>query len=318
MAASTILLGKFLSADPLIQDPMNGQSYNRYAYVLNNPTNLTDPTGFAGCKTTGSNIESARNCVDGESGSLKNYVMNNSDGSRTEFSGGKQVLKTDGKGTVLFDAKAPQANANAIAPPAPGGDITKGPPPTSNSFGVRAKFQEGIDNFVAQDESSILRRTVGAGATAVNQVLNPDNPVEAAVIIAGPVAKIGSKLGTLGAATEALVASELSAAATRAAQQVGPGRGSVYGTRVHSAFEVEVNALGKGNIHTEVSYLNGQIVPYGTKGSVRLDVVNGPVNAPISVYDLKTGGATLTQARIQQIQSHISNGRFVPVSEIRP
>jgi RHS repeat-associated protein len=45
------LLGKFVSADPILQDPMNGQSYNRFAYVLNNPTNLTDPTGFAseGC-----------------------------------------------------------------------------------------------------------------------------------------------------------------------------------------------------------------------------------------------------------------------------
>jgi RHS repeat-associated protein len=50
------LLGKFLSADPLIQDPMNGQSYNRYSYVLNNPTNLTDPTGFACAAKTGSNI----------------------------------------------------------------------------------------------------------------------------------------------------------------------------------------------------------------------------------------------------------------------
>lgn len=39
-------LGKFLSADPLISDPTNGQRYNRYSYVLNNPTNLTDPTGF--------------------------------------------------------------------------------------------------------------------------------------------------------------------------------------------------------------------------------------------------------------------------------
>ncbi|MBC3930029.1 RHS repeat domain-containing protein, partial [Undibacterium sp. CY21W] len=40
------LLGKFLSGDPLVQDPVNGQNYNRYSYVLNNPTNLTDPTGF--------------------------------------------------------------------------------------------------------------------------------------------------------------------------------------------------------------------------------------------------------------------------------
>ncbi|MGB9992953.1 RHS repeat domain-containing protein, partial [Massilia sp. SM-13] len=42
------LIARFLSADPLIQDPMHSQSYNRYAYVWNNPTNLTDPTGFAG------------------------------------------------------------------------------------------------------------------------------------------------------------------------------------------------------------------------------------------------------------------------------
>ncbi|WP_332852401.1 RHS repeat domain-containing protein, partial [Duganella sp. S19_KUP01_CR8] len=46
------LIGRFLSADPLVQDPKNGQSYNRYSYVLNNPTNLTDPTGFASCSST--------------------------------------------------------------------------------------------------------------------------------------------------------------------------------------------------------------------------------------------------------------------------
>ncbi|MCA3000430.1 MAG: hypothetical protein ING75_17715, partial [Rhodocyclaceae bacterium] len=40
------LTARFMSADPILQDPMNAQSYNRYSYVLNNPTNLTDPTGF--------------------------------------------------------------------------------------------------------------------------------------------------------------------------------------------------------------------------------------------------------------------------------
>ena len=51
------VLGKFMSADPVIQDPMNGQNYNRYSYVLNNPTNLTDPTGFRfEGYVTGSNI----------------------------------------------------------------------------------------------------------------------------------------------------------------------------------------------------------------------------------------------------------------------
>ena len=48
------LTAKFMSGDPLIQDPMNGQNYSRYSYVLNNPTNFTDPTGFS---CTGTRIQ---------------------------------------------------------------------------------------------------------------------------------------------------------------------------------------------------------------------------------------------------------------------
>ena len=39
-------VGRFISADPLISNPNDGQNYSRYTYVLNNPTNLTDPSGF--------------------------------------------------------------------------------------------------------------------------------------------------------------------------------------------------------------------------------------------------------------------------------
>lgn len=39
-------IGRFLTADPYIQAPDNLQSHNRYAYVLNNPLALTDPTGY--------------------------------------------------------------------------------------------------------------------------------------------------------------------------------------------------------------------------------------------------------------------------------
>ncbi len=39
-------LGRFLQADPHIQDPYNSQSLNRYSYVLNNPLTLTDPSGY--------------------------------------------------------------------------------------------------------------------------------------------------------------------------------------------------------------------------------------------------------------------------------
>jgi RHS repeat-associated protein len=43
-------LGRWMSPDPLAGDITNPQSLNRYAYVLNNPTSLTDPPGLSGLK----------------------------------------------------------------------------------------------------------------------------------------------------------------------------------------------------------------------------------------------------------------------------
>ncbi len=40
------IIGRFLSADPHIQDSKDSQSYNRYSYVKNNPYKYTDPSGF--------------------------------------------------------------------------------------------------------------------------------------------------------------------------------------------------------------------------------------------------------------------------------
>jgi RHS repeat-associated protein len=38
-------IGKFISADAIVQNPYNPQSLNRYSYCLNNPLRYTDPTG---------------------------------------------------------------------------------------------------------------------------------------------------------------------------------------------------------------------------------------------------------------------------------
>ena len=40
-------IGRFLSPDPLVQQPGNLQNYNRYSYVLNNPLKYTDPSGYS-------------------------------------------------------------------------------------------------------------------------------------------------------------------------------------------------------------------------------------------------------------------------------
>jgi RHS repeat-associated protein len=39
-------LGRFLQADPVVQDPSNTQNFNRYTYVWNNPLAYTDPSGM--------------------------------------------------------------------------------------------------------------------------------------------------------------------------------------------------------------------------------------------------------------------------------
>ena len=39
-------IGKFLSPDPVVGNPFLPNGFNRYAYVLNNPLSLTDPTGL--------------------------------------------------------------------------------------------------------------------------------------------------------------------------------------------------------------------------------------------------------------------------------
>ena len=47
-------IGRFASADTLVPDPQNPQSFNRYSYVVNRPTILKDPTGHAYCTIDGS------------------------------------------------------------------------------------------------------------------------------------------------------------------------------------------------------------------------------------------------------------------------
>jgi hypothetical protein len=95
----------------------------------------------------------------------------------------------------------------------------------------------------------------------------------------------------------------------RQAYSVTPaGRAPVYGTRIHSEFRKRVQGLPQPGLATEISYLNGQVVPYGTAGAVRLDVVEGSPTNPVAIYDLKVGGTHLRPARIRQIRQHLPRG----------
>lgn len=83
-------LGRFVQADPVIQDPMRVQSLNRYSYVWNNPLNATDPSGFR--------------CVTGITGSEKCTVDN--DERRTNETQRKNISNNSGLRYKITDQKA--------------------------------------------------------------------------------------------------------------------------------------------------------------------------------------------------------------------
>jgi RHS repeat-associated protein len=165
------------------------------------------------------------------------------------------------------------------------------------------------DCIIPTGDEALLIPFVGAAANASSKTV-------ASLAARRTTVRVATATTARRAATS--VADDLAAAAGRAEARVGAGRGPVHGTRVHREFQDEVEALANPNLHTEVSYLNGRIVDRGTAGSVRVDVVQGASpSAPTALYDLKTGGARLTEARVRQIQSHVPGGTSVPVYEIR-
>jgi hypothetical protein len=104
----------------------------------------------------------------------------------------------------------------------------------------------------------------------------------------------------------------------------GLGNGPVAGTLKHGYAENLLNRyqsmFGSRGLSTEVRYLNGVEWQPGMplRGSIRLDVVEGPLNNPTWVWDYKFGGAQLTPARINQIRTGAGLGPIVPVDAVRP
>jgi hypothetical protein len=89
------------------------------------------------------------------------------------------------------------------------------------------------------------------------------------------------------------------------------------GTRVHALVDKAVKALNRPELHSEVSFLAGGIVERGTPGSVRLDAVIMRGNQIQHIFDLKTGAAGMSPARIQQIYSQLG-GQRPPIHIIQP
>jgi len=104
---------------------------------------------------------------------------------------------------------------------------------------------------------------------------------------------------------------------------VGPGKGALYGTAIHSETAKQIRDAdfpGIGRRGVEQSFSLGDTVRYGLDGSIRTDIVlrdGRTIAAPIlAVWDIKTGGAKLTPERAAEIRHHLGVGDDVPIIEL--
>jgi hypothetical protein len=100
------------------------------------------------------------------------------------------------------------------------------------------------------------------------------------------------------------------------------GVGPLYGTALHVAFANAVcaaNLPGIGTAGVEQSFSMIDVAKYGAAGTIRTDVAlwDDAQKNVIAIYDLKTGGATLSPARVHELMSRVPGGADAIVFQIR-
>lgn len=101
------------------------------------------------------------------------------------------------------------------------------------------------------------------------------------------------------------------------------GSGPEYGTAIHTDFANAVrfeNLRGIGRKGVEQTFgpdPDDPDVSYGTKGSVRTDVVlRNDIGDVIAIYDVKTGSAYLGPRRVQELREKTGASPIVPIIEM--
>ncbi len=315
-------VGRFLSSDPAAgsadpRAPLDGQ---RWLYASNNPLGNIDPSGL-GCAWwdvychTEAYISNAFNQASSAAIAVYNAANTVINWVDTALVNGlKTVLGTNatdkGKNDVV--SKIQRAVRKRVIQAAKAGAvITEQVRPLAVNVTKSAADEVAKAVNSCQNATKSVGNALGcavAGVTVASMLVVPEGGAAANVVIQG--AERGAPkvidLAIQGVEHGAPEVEDLLVqTAIKAKQAVESGSGATYGTAVHTAFENEVKALGRSDLSTEVSYFERRIVPRGTPGSVRLDVVEGSRLNPTAIYDLKTGLARLSQTRIDQIRAHL-------------
>jgi RHS repeat-associated protein len=163
-----------------------------------------------------------------------------------------------------------------------------------------------------------LDRSEGAPLHLLTREQNPlHGPADGGTIGGFAGGGNGDLIAALASGVLSAITAQLQNLGNRVYTALGPGRGSPFGSRVHAVLDHEIRALGHPQISSEVSYLGGRVVDRMTPQSVRLDVVVGPTDAPIAIYDWKTGSGVLSRAQIDLIRANLPDGyQNIPILPI--
>lgn len=94
------------------------------------------------------------------------------------------------------------------------------------------------------------------------------------------------------------------------------------GTEIHTRLKYEIDDLRNPDFVAERSFLKTGDAAYGQRDSIRIDVFENTGDGAVCVYDIKSGVAGITGARMAEIASRAyaryPNTSRILVSEIRP
>ena len=215
-------LGRFMQADPLIQDPFNLQNYDRYGYCYNNPIACIDPTGqhFSLRKLIGIVVAVVFACTIGPE--FSSWIT-------AEF-----VMNADiSYGIASFVG----AVANGAVSGFIGGAIA-----TGNSEGaLQGAFSGGLTAGLFNAAGTAIEDSGGAGVSSDGTVTRGSKFAGAIALhgVAGCVSSVVASGGRCGPGA-------LSAAFSEAALPFVAGQGPVTGLVVSSVVGGTTSVLGGG------------------------------------------------------------------------
>jgi RHS repeat-associated protein len=297
--------GRFITADPFPGVLSLPATQNAYPYAINNPLSYTDPSGeilpfilagVAGGLISGG-INMAMQCIGSSSMESCIKCMDWGKVGTAVAAGAVAGFVGFGIGLIggLFGAGILPTILTGI-----GASILSGQAYRGIDLMLTGNWDQA-SNVLWQHEDMLLDGVFGGLGSAVGW-------------------GIGKAIRTYINNSQIEKARELlSYIAKRSKILAGPGSGHQYGSKVHNIFGKYIQSCNPPDIYPEVSYLNGSVVRTGLEDSIRVDTILGSKISPLAIFELKTGTARLTNARINIIRLQLPKGyKNIPIFEIKP